>query len=54
MTAGYCFGDNIWICWLHVLYDRILWGVVARTGQKMQALPRLAPLPLPDVPEKDA
>jgi hypothetical protein len=38
-TAGYYFGGGIWICWLHTLFDEVLTGVIARTGQKMQALP---------------
>jgi hypothetical protein len=40
MTAGYYIGGGMWICWLHALFDPVMTGWVARTGQKMVALPR--------------
>lgn len=48
-TAGYYFGGGIWICWLHVLFDECLTGIIARTGQKMQALPIIPKSPCASV-----
>jgi hypothetical protein len=40
MTAGYYIGGGQWICWFHALCDRVIWEVIVRTKQQMQALPQ--------------